>query len=354
MPVYNGAKYVEEAIRSILAQTFHDFEFLIINDGSTDNSEEIILSFTDPRIRYIKNETNLKLIATLNKGLKLARGKYIARMDADDISLPDRLQLQVDFMEEHTEVGVCGSFIKNIGAENNTVLFLTSHNEITFRQIFSTYIRHPTALIRKQVLIDNNIEYRFEYPHVEDHRFWIDISLHSKLAILPKVLLHYRIHSENISVTQQATQAKIETLIRKEQIERLGITLTDEEMHLFNAFINLIRIDGNIYLRIPLPENVSQIIQLNNLLERIVLANRAQTVFNPQVLEWNFAQAYKKLVIHLTGFGPGIINTTVRNRVFDRFPFTIQEKLKLYLKAIWHRQYDYNTLFGLTGNPKNE
>ena len=95
MPVYNGEKYLQQAIESILKQTFTDFEFLIINDGSTDNSENIILSYDDSRIRYIKNEENLRLIRTLNKGIELAKGKYIARMDCDDISLPYRFEKQL-------------------------------------------------------------------------------------------------------------------------------------------------------------------------------------------------------------------------------------------------------------------
>ena len=97
MAVYNGEKYLCEAIESMLNQTYTNFEFLIINDGSTDTTEEIILSYKDERIRYIKNEQNLKLIASLNKGLVLANGKYIARMDADDISMLERLEKQVDF-----------------------------------------------------------------------------------------------------------------------------------------------------------------------------------------------------------------------------------------------------------------
>ena len=115
MPVYNGEMYLREAIDSILHQTFTDFEFLIINDGSTDNSETIILSYDDSRIRYEKNDSNLKLIATLNKGIELAKGKYIVRMDADDISIPDRIEKQVAFLEKNPDVGICGSWFTAFG-----------------------------------------------------------------------------------------------------------------------------------------------------------------------------------------------------------------------------------------------
>ena len=108
LPAYNAEKYLKEAIDSILAQTYTNFELIVINDGSTDKTEEIILSYQDSRIRYIKNEKNLKLIRTLNKGIGLAKGKYIARMDADDISLPHRLKEEVEFMEAHPNIGEIG------------------------------------------------------------------------------------------------------------------------------------------------------------------------------------------------------------------------------------------------------
>ena len=140
MPVYNGEKYLKEAIESILNQTFKDFEFLIINDGSTDNSVKIIQSFNDLRIRLIHNESNIGLIKTLNKGLKLSNGKYIARMDCDDVSLPKRLSVQINFMEKHPEIGVCGSWVKIIGLEQKFInKYPQKHEEA--RHIF--YLTRP-------------------------------------------------------------------------------------------------------------------------------------------------------------------------------------------------------------------
>lgn len=112
MPAYNAEKYLREAIDSILAQTFTDFELIIINDGSTDFTKDIILSYTDQRIRYIENEQNSGICVTLNKGLDAARGRYIARMDSDDISLPRRLEVQVQYMDSHPEIGVAGTDIE--------------------------------------------------------------------------------------------------------------------------------------------------------------------------------------------------------------------------------------------------
>ena len=114
MPVYNGEKYLRESVDSILNQTFTDFELLIINDGSTDSSMEILNSYSDSRIRIVTNEVNLRLIKTLNKGIDLATGEYIARMDCDDIADPKRLEIQLQYMEKHPDVAVCGTGVKAV------------------------------------------------------------------------------------------------------------------------------------------------------------------------------------------------------------------------------------------------
>jgi len=116
MPVYNGEVYLREAIDSILDQTLTDFEFLILNDGSSDHSVDIVRSYDDPRIRLVENEANLGVVQTLNRGLDLANGTFIARMDCDDRSLRDRLARQVAFLDDHPEVGICGTWMEAIGA----------------------------------------------------------------------------------------------------------------------------------------------------------------------------------------------------------------------------------------------
>src|SRR5437867_1168505 len=121
MPVYNASKHLREAIESILGQTFTDFEFLIIDDGSTDNSIEIIRSYNDPRIRFLVNEHNLGISATLNKGIELSSTELIARMDADDLSYPDRLQQQYDYFQQYPETVMLSTSVRIIGADNSPV-----------------------------------------------------------------------------------------------------------------------------------------------------------------------------------------------------------------------------------------
>ena len=143
LPVYNAEKYVREAIESILNQTFTDYEFVIINDGSTDGSEKIIQSFKDKRIIYVKNEKNIGIVKTLNKGIEKAFGTYIVRMDADDVSVSDRVEKQVKFMDENPRISISGSWMKYFGSKDEDVKFPTSESDVSNKMIFLTKSPHP-------------------------------------------------------------------------------------------------------------------------------------------------------------------------------------------------------------------
>ena len=140
MPAYNAEQYISEAIESILGQTFADFEFIIIDDGSSDSTSGIIASYKDSRIRYFRNEKNLGIVGALNRGLALAAGEYIARMDADDISLPERFQTQCAYMEKHPDVGVCGTAIKVFGKnmEEYDRFFSTNKADLKAELLFAS------------------------------------------------------------------------------------------------------------------------------------------------------------------------------------------------------------------------
>ena len=153
MSVFNSDKYLHEAIDSILKQTFTDFEFIIINDASTDSSVNIIKSYNDIRIVLIENETNIGLTNSLNKGIKRATGKYIARMDADDIALPFRFAEQFSFMELHAEIGICGTWVETFNEKGKIVVwdYPETHEKIICRQFFNVGFAHPTVMFRVMV-----------------------------------------------------------------------------------------------------------------------------------------------------------------------------------------------------------
>lgn len=231
MPVYNAEKYLNEATNSILNQSFTDFEFLIINDGSTDDSKRIIQSYNDRRIRYVENEKNLGLIETLNKGFDLALGEYIARMDADDISLPNRLEEQVRFLESSPDIGIVGSQIKTIGDIDGYIRRRpTNPDEIKCALLFDTPLAHPSVVIRKKVFADNGLKYDPDFKHAEDYELWTRAVDCTKAANIDKVLLYYRIHQKSVSHTYHEEQSCGAELVRTTQLKKIGITPTAEEL----------------------------------------------------------------------------------------------------------------------------
>lgn len=176
LPVYNAERFLKEAIDSILQQTFSDFELLLINDGSTDGSEQIIASYTDPRIVYIKNEKNEGLIYSLNKAIDLARGRYIARMDADDVSLPQRFEKQLRYLEEHN-VAVLGTRVQLIDEDGNLLPdWKDDVNNMTASQIrefmlTDNCIAHPSVMV--QTLLFKSYKFQHNQKYSEDYDLWL-------------------------------------------------------------------------------------------------------------------------------------------------------------------------------------
>ena len=219
MPVYNGAMYLKEAIESILSQTYHNFEFIIINDGSTDDSEQIILSYDDSRINYIKNPANYTLINTLNIGFSLAKGKFIARMDQDDISHPERLEKQVNFFDSNPEYGLLGTgvnLIKNGGKEK--LLYHTDHTSLKFALAFYCPFIHPSVMLRTTVFDSFIFFYDENYVHGEDYELWTRLAFKTKMANLPEYLLDYRLHASQISSQYNLHQIDLAISIRKKYL----------------------------------------------------------------------------------------------------------------------------------------
>lgn len=217
MPVYNGEKYLRQAIDSILEQTFLDFEFLILNDGSTDRTMEIVESYNDSRIRMVHNEKNMKLIFTLNKGINLARGKYIARMDCDDISLPERLTKQVAFMDEHPEVGILGGSIYIIdgnGKRKYKVQYPTKHHVFCWGLCFYCPVAHPTVMMRKEVIVSVG-GYNNDMVHAEDYDLWYRLNRRTNFANLKDVLLYLRKHENCVSETYSSIHSENSTKVNQ-------------------------------------------------------------------------------------------------------------------------------------------
>lgn len=239
MPVYNGEKHLREAIESILGQTFSDFEFLIINDASTDSSRDIILSYKDSRIKLIDNEENLGLSASINKGIKLAQGQYIARMDADDISLPKRFQKQVEFMDRNPDIGVCGSWAITFGRKFKTVWRHPIHHaEIKAGLIFNSYVVHPSIILRKNIFDSSKIMFDESLSSAVDYNLWVKIIDEVNFHNIPEALLYYRIHKNQMTKTTRKEQVSNASKARIRQLEKLGLAPSDKDIKIIEGITN--------------------------------------------------------------------------------------------------------------------
>lgn len=247
LPAYNAELYLKEAIDSVLAQTFTDFELIILNDGSTDQTESIILSYDDPRIVYVKNEQNLGLIGTLNKGMALAKGKYIARMDADDICFPERFKKQVDFLEKNIEYVICGTSAYRF---QNSILDRKAFNvpindeNIRIRLFFNSSFIHPSVMLRTEVVKVHNLKFSEYFKYAEDYYFWMDLLKYGKGFNLREKLLYYRVVATSQTAVGNSNIEKRKEIIgniHKRYFKEYCISVDDKEINLNFYLTNIVR-----------------------------------------------------------------------------------------------------------------
>lgn len=214
LPVYNTEEFVEKSILSILNQTFEDFELLLINDGSTDKSKDIMLSFLDKRIRYIENKNNQGLIRSLNKGLYLSKGQFIARMDADDLCKKERFEKQIDFFQNDNDVDILGTGQYVIG-ENRCIDHKLTNEENVIHLLLEPPVAHSSVLIKRKNIKLNKLYYDKKALHAEDYKLWIDSSLCGmSIKNIKEYLCGYRFHSNQVSAMNFETQKYISHRLR--------------------------------------------------------------------------------------------------------------------------------------------
>ena len=223
MSVYNGETHLRDSVDSILDQTYEDFEFLILNNASTDRTKEILELYDDPRIRLIDNDKNIGLIRSLNRGLGLAKGEYIARMDADDISLPTRLEKQVDFLDSHDSIGVLGIRSWIIDESGDTLIRANHpivHNEILAKILLDNCFVHSSVMFRKK-LIDTYGNYNNNAVLGEDYDLFLRLSRVTQMANMAEPLHKWRKNiSTGMSVVNRQEQIAVRDRIRRSYLER--------------------------------------------------------------------------------------------------------------------------------------
>ncbi len=315
MPAYNASEHIRDAINSILNQTYSEFVLLIIDDGSTDDTLEIINSIQDNRIKLIKNEKNLGLIDTLNKGLTIIDTEYFARMDADDISFPERFEIQISFLENNTQCGVVGSNYEMFGNVNKFSDLILDPDEIALGLYYDNLMAHPTVMVRKKIMDEHNLFYRKELLHLEDWGLWIELSRHTLITNLPNVLLKYRMEGQNISLKNNDTFEERAKLLYSIYLPFLFDEVDDE-------FVNN---HWNFAKEIYSNESLGELKNRFNELRKIYLANN----FKPEIIDSFFKKKYDRLFFGVCNVSP--IKGLMFSFKFKVFTFF---KLKYVLKAI--------------------
>ena len=290
LSVYNGEQYLSESIESILNQSYRDFEFIIIDDGSSDKSLEIIRSYNDKRIVVISRE-NRGLIASLNEGILKSKGKYIARMDADDISLPTRFEEQVEFLEKNSKVGLCGTAVIGFSDKGDESPWILSQKSKTIKSqmLFSSSLAHPTVMMRRELIVKHQLFYDENFKYAEDFELWTRFANVTELANLKTPLLRYRVLENSESrMADRDVQRRYEVIsaITKVYLEKLKIDNSKEESWLhFNLSTNSRMSESDISFE-----------RLNNYFVKLLKANKQKNLFDSLELKkvlgkkwlWNF------------------------------------------------------------------
>lgn len=315
MPVYNAEAFVGEAIESILAQTFTDFELVVLNDGSTDSTSSIVSSYTDPRIIHHQNKHNVGIANNLNIGLKMANGEYIARFDGDDISMPDRLQIQVTFLDNHPEIGLCSAAMQLIGNESAVWTRDPHPEDVKITTLFYSPVLHASSMFRKELFLVNDLLYRQEAFPAEDYELWTRAIQVCRMVNLPQVLYCYRIHARQVPKNDAVAVACIKKIQRDFLSAVLPIVAENDVISFFDQFVY------------STPKTVKELQQIDKLLFTILKANQHTKFFDCKRLRRRFKRI----------FAAKVFQVYRTNRKFDGYLLS-KLRIRQLIKLLLHHE----------------
>ncbi len=328
MPAYNGAKFIWEAISSILNQTFQHFELIVVNDGSTDATHEIVSQFTDQRIRMISRTENKGLAFTRNEALRQSSGKYVAVLDCDDIALPCRLADQVAFLEANPDYALAGSWVQPIGSEGKPAgpvwQYGSTSEELKAGLLLRNQFAQPSVMLRRDAIPEEG--YSDDFPPAEDYELWLRIARKAKVANLPKVLTYYRLHADNISSLKNAVVQEKDRVIRFNQLNFLLDDFTPADAEIFEVLTGA--------------ESHGKYRQIDFLLllDRILEANQKRNIYDPYVLAEILSSYWQKTLIEGPEYNPALLMLYLKSSFRHTHDLTIRQKSGFLLKCLAHRK----------------
>ncbi|MEK5040740.1 glycosyltransferase family 2 protein [Sporosarcina sp. FSL K6-3457] len=285
MTTYNDSEYLIESIQSVLNQTFIDFEFIIVNDGSTDKTIDIINSFDDPRIIIINNLKNMGTSYSSNRAIEIARGEYIFRADSDDINYPNRFETQIQFMEGNKNIDICGSWADRLydSGEIDLWSYPSTHNEILVGQLFYPNVIHPTLIIRRKVFLEHDITYDERISLTEDYNLFVRLIPKVNYHNIPECLIKYRKRKGSLSFDNNKNKPYLNRA-RLIALSKLEIFPTEKELEYHWILHDRRKLNDS-----------ESILQIVNWAYRLLVQNEKLEIYNQNILTRFITEKLKAL-----------------------------------------------------------
>lgn len=340
MPCYNAEKHLEEAMTSILAQTYKHIEVIAINDCSSDRTSEILhrMALDDSRIKVYDNPENLKLIRTLNKGVSLCKGEYIARMDADDIALPQRIQKEVSFLEEHRDYDIVSSLFLafNDNSPNKKTLH---HNPLMYEELqayllFKSGICHPAVMIRKRVFTELGLTFELNYLHVEDYALWSKALYLTKLANIGEPLLLYRVHPSQVSSVNEQLQIENKKRVFSIHCEHLGLPNDANSLNVY----------ASVAQCVPFEQTEEYLRKCESFMEDLIARNKSNPFCDALYLERLLAIHWLRLCAN-SQLGFKVLSVLKGSTLYNRDVYSSRDLVILYTKCLFRIGYKKSILY---------
>ncbi len=274
MSVYNEEQYLKDAIDSILAQTVTDYELIIVDDCSTDRTQEILAGYQDPRIRVLYNEENCGLTVNLNRALDAAKGRFIARMDGDDIAHPDRFEKELEYLNQHPELKLISCRTKTFGNEQLQSDIMGEPEYLRCRMLVRPVLAHPGFMVRGEVFRELGYRYDESFRQAQDYELAARLTRKYSIGICPEVLLEYRAHEGQVSSKAGGKQFRNADRVRERLLEELEIELTEQEWETYHLLV----------LEKP-SENIEDYIGAVRIIDRIVERNAKRSIYDGAILK---------------------------------------------------------------------
>ncbi|WP_152559969.1 glycosyltransferase family 2 protein [Hymenobacter sp. IS2118] len=320
LPVYNVASYIKDTIESILRQSFQDFELIVLDDCSTDNTVEQLHAFKDDRLKIIVNPKNLGRAGTDNAALQHVRGQYIAKMDGDDICHPERFALQVDYLDQHPEVNVVGSFMQNFGASTYLNRYPAHPNDTQVLTLFTLPTGNPSAMMRSSLFLEEGMHYDGALRQTEDYDFCARYIRQLRIATIQTPLVQYRVPDNAQKKTILNERASVSDVVREQLLRHWGIPFTKREILIYNKIAML-----QPLLDVTLSE-------VERWLHKMVEYNEANPLFDQDALKRGLAQRWFEVCYH----HPQAKFQGLRAYNSSEFSVhaTVRQRLKIFAKAL--------------------